>query len=42
MNGVIISTPTYAHEDLVKRCIKGGKAVLCEKPVSQNAENASK
>ena len=36
VDGVIIATVTYTHEELVKKCIKGKKAIFCEKPISEN------
>jgi myo-inositol 2-dehydrogenase/D-chiro-inositol 1-dehydrogenase len=30
---VLIATPTSTHVDLIIRCVRAGKAVLCEKPI---------
>jgi len=34
VKGVIICTPTAAHRDLILSCVRAGKAVMCEKPIS--------
>ncbi|XP_022235200.1 uncharacterized protein LOC106475363 isoform X2 [Limulus polyphemus] len=38
---VVICTPTYSHELLVKKALETGKAVLCEKPLSLSREGAA-
>lgn len=42
INAIIICTPTDTHADLIEACIKAGKAVLCEKPVSLSADRIRK
>ncbi|KAL7633613.1 UNVERIFIED_CONTAM: hypothetical protein RMT77_016146 [Armadillidium vulgare] len=36
VDGIIIATPTFTHESIVTKGLKSGKAVFCEKPISQN------
>lgn len=36
VSAVIIASPTYTHEELVKAALNNGKAVFCEKPVAGN------
>ncbi|KAB7497260.1 Inositol 2-dehydrogenase [Armadillidium nasatum] len=36
VDGIIIATPTFTHESIVTKGLKAGKAVFCEKPISQN------
>ena len=38
VDAVIIASPDFAHAPLSKACIKIGKRVLCEKPLSQSSE----
>ncbi|ELT98452.1 hypothetical protein CAPTEDRAFT_159099 [Capitella teleta] len=38
VNSVIICTPTFAHEEIVLKALQNGRAVFCEKPISENAE----
>ncbi len=40
VDAVSICAPNYAHVDLSVKAIARGKHVLCEKPISTNAENA--
>ena len=42
VNGVIITTITSTHEELLKRCIQAGKAIFCEKPIAESNERISK
>lgn len=35
---VTIATPNNFHKDLAIKCLKSGKHVICEKPVTMNAE----
>nr|KAG5688955.1 hypothetical protein BaRGS_031354 [Batillaria attramentaria] len=35
---VIVGTPTGFHEDLIKKSVKAGKHVFCEKPISFTSE----
>jgi predicted dehydrogenase len=37
---VYIATPNIAHKDNCKLCLEAGKAVLCEKPFTLNAQDA--
>ena len=39
VDGVIISTPTYTHTELIKLALKAGKAVFSEKPIAENVED---
>jgi len=34
LKGVVICTPTAQHRELILACIKAGKAIMCEKPIS--------
>ena len=36
INGIIVTAPTYAHEDYVCKALKHGKGVFCEKPVADS------
>ena len=42
VDAVVISTPTFTHEDLVERSLKAGKAVFCEKPLAETMEATKK
>src|SRR5664279_5271946 len=33
VDGVVVSSPTPTHVDLLTRAVHAGKAVLCEKPI---------
>merc|ERR1712183_820768 len=36
VDGVIIATVTYSHEEYVNKCIQAKKAIFCEKPIASN------
>lgn len=38
IDGVLITTPTDMHADLIERAARAGKAIFCEKPVDLDAE----
>lgn len=38
VDAVIVASPDFTHAPLSKACIAAGKAVLCEKPLSQSAD----
>lgn len=38
VDAVIVASPDFTHAPLSKTCIAAGKAVLCEKPLSQSSE----
>ena len=38
VDAVIISTPTFTHEELVDKSLEAGKAVFCEKPLAETVE----
>ena len=40
IHGVVIATPAHTHFELAKRCLKAGKAILVEKPITLNLEEA--
>ncbi|XP_076320613.1 putative oxidoreductase YrbE [Tachypleus tridentatus] len=42
VTAVVICTPTQTHEQLVKKALESGKAVLCEKPLSLTIEGTVK
>lgn len=39
---VVIATPTYAHEEIVKAALAAKKAVFCEKPISEDREGTAR
>ena len=39
VDGVIIATVTYTHEEYVKKCIDAKKAIFCEKPIAGNLKD---
>ena len=38
VDGVLICTPSDQHADQIKRAIKAGRAVFCEKPISTDLD----
>jgi len=38
VQGVIICTPTAQHREIILGCLRAGKAVMCEKPISLNVK----
>jgi len=38
VKAVVICTPTAAHREIILACIKSGKAIMCEKPISLNVK----
>lgn len=38
VDSVVICTPTWTHEDLVRKALIAGKSVFCEKPVTKDDE----
>ena len=38
VDAVVIASSTPTHCDLIERCVKAGKAVLCEKPIDLDIE----
>ena len=42
MDGVIVTTPTETHEQIVKQALLAGKAVFCEKPIAGNIEDTAR
>ncbi|CAL4068627.1 unnamed protein product [Meganyctiphanes norvegica] len=42
IHGIIVATPTSLHEGLVTRGLEAGKAVMCEKPISENYEGTKR
>ncbi|HCO25994.1 MAG TPA: gfo/Idh/MocA family oxidoreductase, partial [Gimesia maris] len=36
VDAVIIATPNFTHHEIALACIKGGKHVMCEKPLGLN------
>ena len=38
IDGVLITTPTDIHADLIERAASAGKAIFCEKPIDLNVE----
>nr|CAD7199179.1 unnamed protein product [Timema douglasi] len=36
VDAVVVASPTYTHEDIVRKSLEKGKAVFCEKPVAQD------
>jgi predicted dehydrogenase len=41
VNAVYIATPHPFHADAIRRCLKAGKPVLCEKPLVTDAKTAA-
>ncbi|CAN5712930.1 scyllo-inositol 2-dehydrogenase [soil metagenome] len=42
IDGVVITTPTFTHADLVVRAAEAGKHVLCEKPMALSLEECDR
>ncbi|ODM94418.1 putative oxidoreductase YrbE [Orchesella cincta] len=42
LQAVVITTPTFAHKELVLKALDYGKAVFCEKPIADNNEDIKK
>jgi predicted dehydrogenase len=42
VHGVYIATPHAFHADAIERCLRAKKPVLCEKPLTTDAETAAK
>jgi scyllo-inositol 2-dehydrogenase (NAD+) len=42
IDGVVITTPTFTHADLVVRAAEAGKHVLCEKPMALGLEECDR
>ena len=40
VDGVIITTPPFVRDELVKAAVENNKAIFCEKPLSINFEGA--
>ncbi|MBI3736309.1 Gfo/Idh/MocA family oxidoreductase [Candidatus Sumerlaeota bacterium] len=40
-DGVIVSTPQFAHRAVAEACIRAGVGVFCEKPLAQNLAEAA-
>ena len=40
IRAVYVATPNHLHRSIVQACAKAGKAVLCEKPMATNFEDA--
>lgn len=38
VDGVVICTPTFSHEEYVRAALKHGKGVFCEKPIAGSLE----
>ncbi|CAD5111326.1 DgyrCDS641 [Dimorphilus gyrociliatus] len=38
VSAVLICSPTFTHENLVKTALENGKAVFCEKPISKSLQ----
>jgi len=38
VDAVIVATPTYAHESLIRNALESGKHVFCEKPIATTEE----
>lgn len=34
VHAVVVATPTFTHEDYVRKALEAGKAVFCEKPIA--------
>ncbi len=42
IRAVIVTTPTFAHEEYVCKALENGKGVFCEKPVAESLPSVSK
>src|SRR5437870_7631818 len=40
LHGFIVATPAVTHFPVVRDCLKAGKHVLCEKPLTRSADEA--
>ena len=38
---IYVATPHNAHHEAAKLCLEAGKAVLCEKPITLDADSAA-
>lgn len=41
ISAVVVCSPTFAHEDIVRGALSHGKAVFCEKPISDSYEGTA-
>ncbi|CAH1775979.1 unnamed protein product [Owenia fusiformis] len=41
VSAVVVCSPTYAHEEIVKDALKNEKAVFCEKPIAESEEGTA-
>ncbi|KAK3594262.1 hypothetical protein CHS0354_020534 [Potamilus streckersoni] len=39
ISSIFICTPTDTHADIIRRALKAGKHVICEKPISENSKD---
>ncbi len=39
---VLVASPTYTHEEIVRKSLAAKKAVFCEKPVAETREDTEK
>lgn len=41
VDAVVVSSPTFTHEDIVIKALQARKAVFCEKPIAENRANTA-
>ncbi|XP_050493041.1 inositol 2-dehydrogenase-like [Bombus huntii] len=42
VDAVVVASPTYTHEDIVRKALEAKKAVFCEKPIAEDNANSIK
>ncbi|XP_012532501.2 myo-inositol 2-dehydrogenase [Monomorium pharaonis] len=42
VDAVVVSSPTFTHEDIVIKALEAKKAVFCEKPIAENSTDTAK
>lgn len=42
VDAVVVASPTFTHEEIVRRALEAKKAVFCEKPIAEDTANSIK